>query len=114
LYQFRDEVMTQSPKGQRYIRLYYKHAWEGTWLLLGDPRLRMQARDMLVRVLPALQAIVVGEPAKITPADLADIEGLLEAIAVKAGPRLRANLRAIQEGLRQGATLEQIGISISE
>lgn len=47
-----------------------------------------------------------------TQADLAAIDALLEAFAAKAGPQLQADLKAIQEELRQGAVLEEFGIKI--
>lgn len=47
-----------------------------------------------------------------TPADLAAIDALLEAFAAKASPELQADLKALQEELRQGAVLEPFGIKI--
>jgi hypothetical protein len=113
LYRFRDEVMTQSPEGRRHIRLFYRHAPEVSRLLLRHPSLHDRVRNMLVEMLPALRATLAGRPSTITRARLSDITTLLEPLAANAGPALRADLRSLQEDLRQGRLLEQYRITRS-
>ena len=112
LYAFRDKVLANTPMGQRYITLFYKHAVKGVWLMVRHPDLRARTRALLERYLPTLQAILAGRPATMTHADLAAIKALLQAFAAKASPQLQADLKAMQEELQQGAVLEQLGIRI--
>ena len=112
LYAFRDKVLANTPMGQRYITLFYKHAVKGVWLMVRHPDLRARTRALLERYLPTLQAILAGRPATMTHTDLAAIKALLQAFAAKASPQLQADLKAMQEELQQGAVLEQLGIRI--
>jgi hypothetical protein len=111
LYRFRDEVMMQSPQGQRYVGLFYRHALEGSLLVLRYPELRAQVREVVAWLLPTLEAAVDGRPAVLSAADVADIEDLLDAFAAKASPRLRRTIRQVRSDLRLGKLLPLFGIN---
>lgn len=61
LYRTRDELMSQTPAGRRYIDLYYAHTGEISRLLAKDQALRDQAADVLRSVLPGLTALLDGQ-----------------------------------------------------
>jgi len=103
LYRFRDEVMAGSPEGRRYIRLYYRHAREGSWLLLRNHALRQEARGVLTRILPTLQAVLAGRPAKVTPADALAVERLMDRVSAEASSELRRAVARLRADLRRGA-----------
>jgi hypothetical protein len=102
VYRFRDEVMTQSPEGRRYIVLFYRHAWEGSRLLAEHPDLAVKTRAVLDRLLPKVQAVVAGEPAQLSSAEVASIEKLMKAFAAKASPALQRTIRQLRAELRSG------------
>jgi hypothetical protein len=102
VYRFRDEVMTQSPEGKRYIVLFYRHAWEGSRLLAEHPDLAVKTRAVLDRLLPKVQAVVAGQPAQLSSAEVASIEQLMKAFAAKASPALRRTIRQLRAELRSG------------
>jgi hypothetical protein len=102
LHRFRDEVMTGSPEGRRYIRLFYHHAWEGSRLLGQNPDLQVHTGAVLEGVLPKLQAVVAGQPAALSSADVRAIEGLMEAFAAQASPALQRTIRQLRAELRSG------------
>jgi hypothetical protein len=112
LYAFRDKVLAQTPKGQQYIRWFYRYAPEGTWHLLRHPELRAQARDVLEEILPALEAAVAGQPVILTTTDVAIIDDLLEAIAAYASPGLQQKIRRFQTDLRSGKLSSLLGINV--
>lgn len=112
LYRFRDEVMTKSPEGRRYIRLFYRHALEGSWLVLRTPALRAGVRNGLARILPTIQAVLNGQPATLTAEDLAAIEDLMEAFAAKAGPGLQQTIAQLRSDLQGGQLLSLFGIGV--
>lgn len=95
LYDFRDRVLANTPAGQRYIELFYKHALEGVWLMVRHPELRAHTRALLERFLPMIRVLVAGRRTIMSAADLAAIDALLGAFAAKASPQLRADLKAI-------------------
>ncbi len=112
LYRFRDEVMTKSPEGRRYIRLFYQHAWEGSWLVLRHPDLRAGVRSGLARILPTIRAVLDGHPAALTSEDLAAIEDLMDAFAAKASSRLQQTIEGLRSELQSGQLLSPFGIGV--
>ena len=109
LYAFRDEVMRRHPQGLDYIRDFYQHAWEGSYLLLRHPALRDQTLAVLNSVLPAIGATVQGRRAVLTAADIANIEALLQAYSAYASPALQTTLRRLLYDLDDGGTLSLFG-----
>lgn len=112
LYDFRDEVMGGSPEGRWYIQQFYQHAWEGSYLILRYPELRRQTREVLDKILPVIEAAVNGQPVQLTATDVAEIEYLLDAFAVKAGPKLQRLIRRIQADLHEEEIMSLFGITI--
>jgi len=112
LYRFRDEVMAKSPEGRRYIRLFYQHAWEGSWLLLRNPDLRAEVRHGLAQILPTIRAVLEGRPAALTSEDLVIIEDLMDAFAAKASSQLQQTLDQLRSELRSGQLLSLFGIGV--
>ena len=51
--------------------------------------------------MPVIEAAVTGQPAILTPADVADIEDLLEAFAAKGSPKLKSTIQKIESDFHQ-------------
>ena len=87
LYRVRDEVLRSTPVGRRYIELYYAHMGRINSLLLRDPRLRVQAADLLRAVLPGLQALLEGrgQQVVVTPALVAQLNAFLDGLSAADG-----------------------------
>jgi hypothetical protein len=113
LYRFRDFVMVRSSEGMEHVRLFYRHAPEMTSLLIGDSRLRREARALLVRLQPALRARLAGQQSSLTRAELSELTALLDAVSAKASPALRGQLRTFKENLRHGALLQRYGFGLA-
>jgi hypothetical protein len=64
----------------------------------------------LAQLLPLLQAAVHGHPTTLTTADMAALERLLDAFAVKASPRLQWTIEQLRSDLRSGKLLSLFGV----
>jgi hypothetical protein len=112
LYELRDGILRHSSEGQRYINLFYRHAWELAHLL-ADPALRGQMRAMLVHFIPVFERRLAGEDAVFTAADVAAVEGLLDSIGQRGSRRLRADLQGFIRELRGGKVSEVLHIPVA-
>ena len=114
LHRFRDEVMRQSPDRRRYVELFYRHAWEGSRILLADPGLRSRVAAMLSRFRPVFVAAIDRRPATLNAADVNDIDALIQAFMGASGHALRADLGQIRQRLRDGALPATFGIHLAD
>jgi len=102
LRRFRDDVLARSGSGRRYVRLFYRHAWEGTRLLAQHRTLRMQTRAVMQRLLPTLRAAMTGQEVHPDSDDVRAIEDVMDALAAKSSPAVQTTIRQIQADLRSG------------
>ena len=98
---FRDRVLSATPTGRRYARLYYQYSTELVSIMRADTNLRAEARRLLMRLLPRLAALP--DPAAMDAETKRAVIGLLSAVREKAGPALAAALEDIQENIHQGS-----------
>ncbi len=108
LREFRDTVLSASPLGRRAVYLFYEHAAEGAGILMDRPDLLGRARDLLMRIQPAIRASVEGRPARIGGAERAEIFALLEEARREAGPELRDDLGRLRAEMLSGRLLALI------
>ncbi|RMG92794.1 MAG: hypothetical protein D6706_16185 [Chloroflexi bacterium] len=114
LYQLRDDVLSQTAEGQRYIDLYYEYSLEIATILLANPDLYDQGYATLQSFVPAIEAIIDdnGDSVTITSAQIDQAEAFLDALVAEAG---RGSLRntIIQERYR--LPLEMlVGMTVDE
>jgi hypothetical protein len=111
LHDVRDQVLSRTPAGRRYTRLFYEHAAESVRLMLRDPDLGTRSLALVEQLLPTFKALLAGRPVTLTASDAASIDAVLGAFETGASPRFHADLEAVRQELRQGHTLRGLGIS---
>ncbi|MBS1252447.1 MAG: Bacillolysin [Anaerolineales bacterium] len=121
LYRARDELLSATPAGQRYIDLYYAHTGQISRLLAKDPRLRAEAARTLRAIVPGLAALLDGNGDKVivTPEMIQQLQALLDRLAAAdpagalaktiAGERSRIELESLA-----GLTFEEAWRAISD
>ena len=93
-YRVRDEVLSQTPGGQRYIALYDAYGPEISALLEDNPTLRDEAVAVLQLWQPNLQALVdgQGDGAVITEEQVQAVQGFLDHLSAVGSPALRETI----------------------
>jgi hypothetical protein len=96
LYRVRDEILSQSPEGQRLTTLYYTYAPDIAELLLADENLFDQGGSVLMSFAPGLQAMLDGEgdTVTITEKQVLDAQAFLDELIERGDPDLQAVIRA--------------------
>ncbi|MDY6862849.1 MAG: DNRLRE domain-containing protein [Thermodesulfobacteriota bacterium] len=89
---FRDLVLSKTPEGKNYIRLYYENVPEISRLLLKDYDLMIRTRKVLKRLLPAIKFMVEGKKVVITRDLKNEIKDLMEVFLLYAGPQLKEDI----------------------
>ncbi len=101
--EFRDTVLSKTPEGRRAIQDYYQHAWEGCCLLLKNPDLLEKSREILIQILPIVNASMEGQSASLTPEQSAEIDVFLDRLEGLAGSALKIKIRHWREYLLSDA-----------
>jgi hypothetical protein len=92
---FRDTVLSCSPRGKKYIDLYYQNAAEVTSLINADAGLRQAATALLTELLPSVQSMIQGKQLYMPQNKEKKVTALLNALASKASPDLKVALEMV-------------------
>lgn len=99
---FRDRVLAKSPEGRKMIRDYYRHPWEGCYLLIKHPDLLEKSRDILEQLLPVVESSLEGQAPELSQDQLAEIDAFMAAIERLASPALKKTVRRLRANLSDG------------
>lgn len=113
LYRVRDEILSQTDEGQRYIDLYYAHSAELAQLMLSDANLEEQGLDVVDSFTPNLQALLDGQgsSATITAEQVQQLQVFLDALLPNTSPEFQQAIA--QERARR--PLEQlVGLTMDQ
>ena len=109
--EFRDEVLTESTLSN-YISLYYQYASEISDLILSDPGLKSLAKEVLEKLTPEIQLFLDGEEVLLSVDLVKDIESLLDELAIKASPKLKAEIKKVKREISEGDLFKQLGVGV--
>ncbi|PYS56663.1 MAG: hypothetical protein DMF74_28030, partial [Acidobacteria bacterium] len=120
--QFRDEVLAQTPRGQKYTQAYYRFAGEVVELLVFNPRLLWRTSQALERYKPIMQTLVSRSEAttesaqraeiSISTQDLEAVDDLLKDIEAEGSQQLRQTLAEIRSDLRDPQAQAEFGVKV--
>jgi hypothetical protein len=111
---FRDSVLTRTPRGQRYTRLYYEHATEAVQVMMFNPMLILRSREILERYKPLVEAMTRGEQVTLAEGDLDEIDGFLNSFAAKGSAELRESIKGVCRELRDPQMHAEFGIRLTQ
>ena len=84
---YRDQVLSRNAKGRRFKRLLYRNSEDALKVLLENPELMNQLRDLIYANIGAVQNVTLGRRGVIY--NTREIAAFLDAYAKKAPPKLR-------------------------
>jgi hypothetical protein len=90
----RDRVLTGTPEGRALIQTYYRHADEVTARLKAEPRLGLQALNLLLKLRAELTAAAAGEPVTLDAQKAEAIRAFARTLRRGASAELAADLEA--------------------
>ena len=106
----RDKVMKITPPGREYIREFYNHAPEITFMLMSNTYLRLRAENLLSNLLPDVAALLSGSTVSINPETMEYLAGLLDELSQQSDPELRQFIVTLKEDLANGNFFRELGI----
>lgn len=82
LRQFRDKVLSKTPAGKKLIELYYGYSDVIIELLVANPAIKAQAKELLEQIIPQIEALMQGKSASLSLSDplLQSADALIAAL----------------------------------
>ena len=102
--------MRKTPTGRAYVKLFYRHALEVTAILVKNPSLAAEARNLLNTLLPEVKAAVQGRAVAISEKEINNIISVLNAISSEASLDLSRSIQKIKRDIGQKKILSRMGI----
>ena len=98
---YRDEVLSKTEKGRRWIDLYQRNRLESAWILASNADLRTQTRQALAGWMPLFEALVFPDSipsgqALLSSQQAEALELVISSIAAHGSPQLVSDLAQVQ------------------
>ena len=105
---FRDEVLSESEMGREYIFMLYNNSLEILILLIMDPSLTKETKEVIDELLPGIQSLLEGKKMILSRETKAHMEVLLNRLEKRAvSRRLKKALKKVRKDLRKGKIFKQ-------
>jgi Calx-beta domain-containing protein len=111
---FRDEELSQTPRGRRYTDLYYKVSSEAVQIMMSNPMLLLRSREIIERYKPVIQSMANGKRIMLTRGDLDEIDGFLNSFAAKGSPQLQEAVKEVCADLKNPGVRDEFHITVIE
>ena len=108
------EVLNSTAAGREITHRLYDNSLELSLLLVLNPVLARQAREVADELLPSIETRLYTGEAAIRQQAVEDMVALLDLFAARASPRLKGDLGYIREALCAGAIMDALQVIVIE
>lgn len=113
LRKFRDRVLTNSELGRDYIFMLYSNSLEILILLLQNPSLTEETKEVIDELLPGIQSLLEGKKITLSEEKIEHIETLLKHFEKKAlNLQLKNTIKRVRMDLMKGIIFNQFGVMV--
>jgi hypothetical protein len=109
---FRNEVLNNTEAGREITHRLYDNSLELSLLLVLNPSLTWQAKQVADELLPGIETLLYTGEAIISQQAVEDLVSLLDQFAAQASPKLKGDLGHIREVLCTGTILDELHIIV--
>jgi hypothetical protein len=97
---YKDNILTHSESGRKYIKLYYQHAQEVTSILIENADLKNEAKELLNYLIPKIGLILKSKKAELLDSKLKNkIISFFSQVQEKASPELEAAIEKVMDDI---------------
>ena len=111
---FRDEILAPDDLGRDYSKQYHEFLTEIVRIMASEPMLLLRAREKLLRHTTLIEAVLNGQPGRLTRDELRGIVEVLEAFEATASPELRETIERLKNDLANPEILARLGFTIQD
>jgi len=109
---FRDGVLAESEVGREYIFMLYNNSLEILILLIQDPSLTKETKEVIDELLPGIQSLLEGKKISLSEEKTDHLESLFKHFDKKTfNPQLKRAIKKVRRDLSEGILFKQLGIN---
>ena len=105
---FKNTRLVLNTQGERYSKLYYRHALEVTAMLMKDNDLMEQVKNLLKQLLPVISSLQQGKRAQLNKKTRDKIESLLKKLESQASIGLRFFIYELRDDINSDRFFQSI------
>jgi len=99
--------------GREDVHILYDNSFEIASLLLQEPSLTKQTRDVVDELLVSVESLLYNDETEIDQDTIDNFESLLDQFESKASPKLKTAIKKIKKDISRGEMFKQLCITIS-
>lgn len=111
---FRDNVLLNNQRGEKYVRAIYRNSPEISRMMIQHPSLTQQVRHIIHALLPGIQNLLEDNSMIVTEEQLAPIEMVLVEFSNNAGPDLKEFIETLQDDIQTGEMFGELGVILDD
>jgi len=111
---FRDEILLNTEVARGYISMLYDNSFEIAILLLQEPLLTAQTREVIDEILISVESLLYNDEMEISQDIMNNFITLLDQFETKASPKLKTAISKLKRDINKGEIFKQLGIIICE
>jgi len=109
---FRDEILVNTEVGREYISMLYNNSLEILTLLLQDPSLTVQTKEVVNEFLISVKSLFYNDTMEIRRDTIIKFKSLLDHAETKASPELKTAIKKLKRDIGEEKRFTQLGITI--
>ena len=107
----RNEILLKTQAGQLYTVLYYKHAFEVSYIFAHNEELKEKATMLIQSIMPAVGSLIAKKEAVISADTVQKSIELIDALTAQASPALEEDLNNLKQDILNGVIFKTFGVT---
>jgi hypothetical protein len=109
---FRNEMYTKTAEGKYYIALYYKNAFELSYIFANKQELKEKANNLVQKIMPTIVGFLIKGEVVISEDMIQEAIELIDALKVQASPILKKDLIRLKQDIQNGVILSTFKVNV--
>jgi hypothetical protein len=111
---FRDEILLNTEFGREYVFMLYNNSLEIVTLLLQEPSLTMQTKEVIDELLIGIESLLYADEIQTSQDTIDNVVSLLNNFKSYASPKLKTAIKKLKKDINEGEVFKRLVITISE
>jgi hypothetical protein len=109
---FRNEMFTKTAEGKYYTALYYKNAFELSYIFANKQELKEKANNLVQKIMPTIVGFLIKREVVISEDTIQEAIQLIDALKIQASPILEKDLTRLKQDIQNGVIFSAFRVKV--